>query len=135
MATPALETLNARPDGDQIRQELKYLRSITRDIPYILEQPTDSKPKEFSFPLGTVFKAPSREIGLDMKRMYARGLREHGIAGIELGFEDPHSQFILELVEAMGCNPDTHSSTQGALVRRKHPMNPRLVSLNCLFAL
>jgi hypothetical protein len=51
-----------------------------------------------------------------MKDAFAQALREYGILAVELGFSDPKSQFMLQVVEAMGCSPDTHSSTQGALV-------------------
>ena len=85
-------------------------------MPYVFEKPAEPEPEEFRFPLATLFKAPDRGIGLAMKDTYAIALREHGIAGIELGFEDPNSQFMLDLVEAMGCEPDSHSGSQGALV-------------------
>lgn len=55
-----------------------------------------------------------------MKDAYALALREYGLIAIELGFDDPKSHFMLEVVEAMGCKPDTHSSTEGALVRLNH---------------
>ncbi|KAJ7344079.1 hypothetical protein DFH08DRAFT_781508 [Mycena albidolilacea] len=71
--------------------------------------------KYFQLPLGTRFTAPSRELGLKMKEGFALALQENGVAVIELGFQDPKSDFMLELVEAMGCVPDTHSHTQGAL--------------------
>jgi len=103
------------PYSYPIGVELEHLRNMLKSVPYIFEKPTQPEVGEFKFPLGTLFRAPSREIGLSMKDAYAYALREHGIAGIELGFEDPDSQFILDLVEAVGCTPDTHSSTQGAL--------------------
>ncbi|SLM37563.1 Taurine catabolism dioxygenase TauD/TfdA [Lasallia pustulata] len=104
-----------QPDSVWMDKELNYLRKIVKDVPYIFEKATKPEPREFVFPLATLFKAPTREIGLGMKGTYADALHEHGIAGIELGFEDPDSKFMLDLVDAIGCTPDTHSSTQGAL--------------------
>ncbi|OTA95172.1 hypothetical protein M434DRAFT_20438 [Hypoxylon sp. CO27-5] len=93
-----------------------YLKSLVKSIPGVLNLPTINKAeKYFNLPLGTHFKAPSREMGLQMKSLFAHALREHGIVAIELGFDDSASQFMLQLVEAMGCKADTHSSTQGAL--------------------
>ena len=105
-----------QPDAVPMTKELSYLRNIVKDVPYIFKKSTQPEPKEFIFPLATLFKAPTREIGLDMKDTYTSALHEHGIAGIELGFKDPDSKFMLDLVDAIGCKPDTHSSTQGALV-------------------
>ncbi|KAI0485358.1 hypothetical protein GGR56DRAFT_617778 [Xylariaceae sp. FL0804] len=50
-----------------------------------------------------------------MRRSYAHALREHGLAVIELGFRDPDSDFIVQVVEAMGCEPDSHSGNHGPL--------------------
>lgn len=96
-------------------QQLNYLRQMAAANPFMTEKGTPPEASEFDFPLGTLFKAPNREIGLAMATMYAHAIREHGICGIEMGWADPNSQFILDVVNKMGCNPDTHSSTQGAL--------------------
>ncbi|KAF8169837.1 hypothetical protein K438DRAFT_1433412, partial [Mycena galopus ATCC 62051] len=69
----------------------------------------------FQLPPVTRFTAPSRVLGLKIKEGVALALQENGVAVIELGFQDPKSEFMLELVEAMGCVPDIHSHTQGAL--------------------
>ncbi|EAW08585.1 uncharacterized protein ACLA_033210 [Aspergillus clavatus NRRL 1] len=95
-------------------QEFTFLQNLVKTSPFFLH-PSQPKAEEFNFPLGTTFKAPTREIGLDMKNTFAQALKEYGIIAIELGFDDSKSQFMLEIVEAMGCTPDTHSSTQGAL--------------------
>ncbi|MCJ1351199.1 MAG: hypothetical protein MMC33_001181 [Icmadophila ericetorum] len=96
-------------------QELNYFRNIIEGFPFILKKIASPEASEFKFPLATLFTAPTREAGLSMTNNYAHALQEHGIAGIELGFEDPSSQFILDVIQAMGCTPDSHSSTQGAL--------------------
>lgn len=96
-------------------QQLNYLRKIATANPFITEKGAPPEVSEFEFPLATLFKAPNREVGLAMTKMYAHALREHGICGIEMGWPDPDSQFMLDVVKRMGCNPDTHSSTQGAL--------------------
>lgn len=83
--------------------------------PFIFEKSAPPKPSEFKFPLATLFKAPNRDVGLANAGMYAHAIREYGICGIEMGWPDPDSQFMLDVVNKMGCNPDTHSSTQGAL--------------------
>ena len=134
LAVPSQRSLNTgaamtpnQPDSVLMDKELNYLRNIVKDVPYIFENATKPEPKEFVFPLATLFKAPTREIGLDMKYTYADALHEHGIAGIELGFEDPDSKFMLDLVDAIGCTPDTHSSTQGALVC----IHPRRLTRPC----
>ena len=100
---------------DSPLQLLNYLRRMTHDNPFITEKGAPPEPSEFEFPLGSLFKAPNREVGLAMTEMYADALREYGICGIEMGGPDPDSQFILDVVHKMGCKPDTHSSTQGAL--------------------
>ena len=96
-------------------QQHDYLRRVAAASPYLLRPEVPPEDAEFSFPLATLFKAPTREVGLAMAGMYAQAIREYGIVAIELGWEDPESQFILDLVDQMGCQPDTHSSTQGAL--------------------
>jgi hypothetical protein len=50
-----------------------------------------------------------------MAPLYARSLTTHGIVAIQLGFDDPDSNFILSVVGAMGCRPDIHSKNHGAL--------------------
>ncbi|KAL1628556.1 hypothetical protein SLS56_005788 [Neofusicoccum ribis] len=115
---PALESINARPIPEiPPPPDYQYLRNLVKSIPIVLDKPAPrlTEEKYFQLPLGTRFKAPTRELGLDMNASFAHAIREHGLAVIELGFDDPKSHFMLELVEAMGCTPDTHSSTQGAL--------------------
>jgi hypothetical protein len=115
--------------------ELNYLRNTVQSHPFLLDTSKlskeqnvleETKDSSFVFPLATLFNAPTRDIGLNMHETYAHALREHGIVGIELGFEDPTSQFMLDLVDAMNCRPDTHSSTQGPLWDVKY--NPKGVS-------
>lgn len=96
-------------------QQFNYLRKVVSDNPYVKEKGTPLEPSEFEFPLATLYKVPTRDVGLAMSNMYARALQEYGICGIELGWSDPDSQFLLDLVHIMGCEPDTHSSTHGAL--------------------
>ncbi|KAI1370849.1 hypothetical protein F4677DRAFT_451032 [Hypoxylon crocopeplum] len=114
---PALETnatVGSTPVG--IPPDYSYLKALVKSTPVVLDLPTPNKAeKYFNLPLGTHFKAPSREMGLQMKNLFAHALREHGIVAIELGFDDGASQFTLQLIDALGCAPDTHSSTQGAL--------------------
>ncbi|KAJ7221789.1 hypothetical protein B0H12DRAFT_1193712 [Mycena haematopus] len=114
-AAPSLAEINL--DHKVQLPDYQFLRDLVKSIPLVLHKPVlDVKEeKYFELPLGTLFKAPSRELGLQMKEAFALALREKGLAVIELGFDDPKSHFLLELVEAMGCVPDTHSSTQGAL--------------------
>jgi hypothetical protein len=100
-------------------QESNFLKSLLPRTPIFLQQditPEQSDKHLFKFPLGTFFNAPTREIALSMKQAFAHALKERGIVGIQLGFEDPHSHFLLEIVEAMGCTADSHSNRQGALV-------------------
>ncbi|GFF95062.1 conserved hypothetical protein [Aspergillus lentulus] len=111
-SVPSREQLGL--DSSFSTQEIAFLQNLVRKSPLFLHA-SRNKAEEFRFPLGTTFKAPSREIGLDMKDAFAQALKEYGIVAVELGFSDPKSQFMLEVVEAMGCSPDTHSSTQGAL--------------------
>lgn len=96
-------------------QQLNYLGKMAAANPFITEKGAPPEASEFEFPLATLFKAPNREVGLAMSRMYAHAIREYGICGIEMGWPDPDSQFVLDVVNKMGCSPDTHSSTQGAL--------------------
>ena len=93
----------------------RYLQKVMSDMPYIKEKGSPPEPSEFEFPLATLFKAPNREVGLDMAKVYSRALQEHGICGIEISWPDPNSQFLLDVVHKMGGKPDTHSKTQGAL--------------------
>ena len=109
-------TNHTTPIGDDAPlQQLNYLRKIASNNPFITEKGAPREASEFEFPLGSAFKAPNPHVGLAMSKMYADALREYGICGIELGWSDPDSQFILDVVNKMGCQPDTHSSTQGAL--------------------
>ncbi|EED22584.1 conserved hypothetical protein [Talaromyces stipitatus ATCC 10500] len=110
----SLESGDSGLDTSFPLQEFTFLQNLIKNTPLFL-QPSKRKVDEFQFPLGTTFKASSREIGLEMKDAFAQALREYGIIAIELGFDDPKSHFMLEVVEAMGCTPDTHSSTEGAL--------------------
>ena len=105
----------ANSDDNAPFQRLNYLHKITAANPFITEKGAPAEPSEFEFPLGTLFKAPTREIGLASTSMYAHAMGEHGICGIELGWQDPDSQFMLDLINKIGYTPDTHSSTQGAL--------------------
>ncbi|GME28992.1 hypothetical protein B0H12DRAFT_1193924, partial [Neofusicoccum parvum] len=113
-ASPSIGRTTFNP----FRSHYQYLRNLVKSIPIALDKPAPRLTEEryFQLPLGTRFKAPTRELGLDMNASFAHAIREHGLAVIELGFDDPKSHFMLELVEAMGCTPDTHSSTQGALL-------------------
>ncbi|KAK8043432.1 hypothetical protein PG993_005862 [Apiospora rasikravindrae] len=102
--------------------EAEFFRKMVQSFPNILhkhntktldqEQPPD---QYFEFPLGARFSAPTRDVGLSMRDMVSCSLHQHGVAAIELGFEDEKSQFLLELVKQMNFEPDSHSSTQGAL--------------------
>jgi hypothetical protein len=104
-------------DSKVLAPDYQFLRNLVKSIPLVLHRPVpETKEKYFRLPLGTRFTAPSRELGLQMKHSFAHALLEKGLVVIELGFGDPKSHFMLELVEAMGCVPDMHSSTQGALV-------------------
>ena len=96
-------------------QRLNYLHKITAANPFITEKGVPTEPSEFELPLGTLFKAPTREIGLALTSLYALAMGEHGICAIELGWRDPDSQFMLDVINKIGFTPDTHSSTQGAL--------------------
>ena len=96
-------------------QQLNYLRKMAAANPFLTEKGEPPEPSEFEFPLATLFKPPDRQVGLAMASMYANAIREHGICSIEMGWPNPDSQFMLDVVEKMGCSPDTHSSTQGAL--------------------
>ncbi|CAF9919914.1 hypothetical protein IMSHALPRED_004761 [Imshaugia aleurites] len=96
-------------------EQLSYLRKVATASPFISVKAAPPEASEFQFPLATRFKAPNREVGLSMASMYAQAIREHGICAIEMGWPDPDSQFMLDVISKMGCNPDTHSSTQGAL--------------------
>lgn len=69
-----------------------------------------------------------------MKQAFAHALKERGILGIQLGFEDPNSQFLLDIVEAMGCTPDSHSNRQGALVSHHLYWKLRLPKLTPTFS-
>jgi hypothetical protein len=74
-----------------------------------------SNSREFSFPDGTMFEAPNVDVGLAMAPAYARSLITHGVVAIQPSFNDPDSEFILSIIEAMGCRRDTHSASHGAL--------------------
>lgn len=122
-ATPGHAYTPLKPLADH-----QWLQSLVKKIPLVLDVPTPktAEPDQyFQLPLGTHFRAPSREMGWEMAKSFGHALREHGLAVIELGFEDPKSSFILEVIEAMGCSADSHSSTQGALVR----LSPFSISL------
>ncbi|OJJ47065.1 hypothetical protein ASPZODRAFT_131998 [Penicilliopsis zonata CBS 506.65] len=70
---------------------------------------------EFQFPPGTFFTAATRQVGLDMRNVYRKALIKNGIVAIELKFDDPASQFLVDLVAAMQFKADKHSDTQGVL--------------------
>ncbi|KAJ7754672.1 hypothetical protein DFH07DRAFT_723207, partial [Mycena maculata] len=82
----------------------------------------------FQLPPGTRFTAPSREWGLEMKKSFTHALQDTGLVVVELGFADPKSHFMLELIEAMGYTPDTHSSTHGALWDVTYTPSPKVGS-------
>jgi len=121
-------TMNQVADGPggSIAADVEFLRKMAQSFPNILhkdnktsktaEQPAD---QYFEFPLGARFSAPSREVGLSMRDMVSCSLHEHGVAVVELGFEDEKSQFLLEVVKQMNFEPDSHSSTTGALVSKR----------------
>jgi len=96
-------------------QQLLYFRKMAVASPFITEKAAPPEARKFEFPLGTQFEAPDRDVGLSMASMYAHAIRQYDICAIEVGWSDPKSQFILDVVNAMGCAPDTHSSAQGAL--------------------
>ena len=110
----AAESVSTAATSD-VAQQAKFLRRVAAASPFVNMNGAPPEDSEFKFPLATLFKAPTREVGLAMAGMYAQAIREYGIVGIEIGWQDPESRFILELVDQMGCKPDTHSSTQGAL--------------------
>jgi len=95
-------------------QQLLYFRKMAVASPFITEKAAPPEARKFEFPLGTQFEAPDRDVGLSMASMYAHAIRQYDICAIEVGWSDPKSQFILDVVNAMGCAPDTHSSAQGA---------------------
>lgn len=113
LSMAAIETTTTGEDSSL--QQLNYLRRLAQDNPFIMEKGAPPEASEFEFPLGSLFKAPNRQVGLACTEMYADALREYGIYGIEMEWPDPESQFILEVINKMGCRPDSHSSTQGAL--------------------
>ena len=76
------------------------------DMPYIQGTGYAPETSDFEFPSIALSKAPNREIGLDMAKTYSRALRKHGICGIELGWADPNSEFLIELVKRMGGKAD-----------------------------
>ena len=117
----AVDTTRTVSDNAPI-QNLNYLRKVSFANPFITRKRTPPETSEFQFPLATLFKAPNRQIGLAMTRMYAQAIREYGICGIEIGWPDPDSQFMLDVVDHMGCKPDTHSSTEGPLWDVKHKL-------------
>ncbi|KAJ7128804.1 hypothetical protein C8R43DRAFT_897115 [Mycena crocata] len=75
----------------------------------------ETEEKYFKLPPGTRFTASSREHALAMKNSFADALQEKGLVVLHLGFDDPMSHFMLELIKAMGYMPDAHSGTHGAL--------------------
>ncbi|KAK8000675.1 hypothetical protein PG990_013275 [Apiospora arundinis] len=119
---PAMAMNNAAEGpGNSIAADVEFLRKMVQSFPNILhaekaknaeQQPAD---QYFEFPLGARFTAPTHEVGLSMRDMVSCSLHEHGVAVVELGFEDEKSQFLLELVKQMNFEPDSHSSTTGAL--------------------
>ncbi|KAJ7358416.1 hypothetical protein DFH08DRAFT_953563 [Mycena albidolilacea] len=114
-ATASMAEVNL--DYKALLPDYNFLRSLVKTISLVLDRPVSSTEKQyFQLPLRMLFTAPSRELGLQMKETFALALKEKGLVIIELGFEDPESLFMFELVEIMGYVPDTHSSTQGALL-------------------
>ena len=76
------------------------------DMPSIQGKGYAPETSDPEFPSIALSKAPNREIGLDMAKTYSRALRKHGICGIELGWADPNSEFLLELIQRMGGKTD-----------------------------
>ncbi|KAJ7465584.1 hypothetical protein FB451DRAFT_1402610 [Mycena latifolia] len=74
-------------------------KALLPDCQVLQKLIAETEDKYFPLPPGMQFAAPSRERGLEIK----------------LGFEDPKSHFMLELLEFMGYTLDTHSSTHGVL--------------------
>lgn len=98
----------------------QWLENFVKKVPLLVNNvqipKTGDADQYFELPLGTHFRAPSRDMGQEMAQLFKHAIDEHGLAVIELGFDDARSSFLLEVIEAMGCLADTHSSTQGALV-------------------
>lgn len=123
----ACDTQPREPRGDY-----QWLQTLVRKNPLVLDVPHHHEAEVdqyFQLPLGTHFRAPSSEMGIAMGEAVGHALRKHGLAVIDLGFEDPRSNFLLEIINSMGCSADTHSSTQGALVNlpaTDQLMDPRL---------
>jgi hypothetical protein len=116
-ATATADITGGNVDHRALPPDYQFLSNLVKTMPFVLNRPVPQmEEKYFQLPLGTWFTAPTRELGLQMKDSFAHALQEKGLAVIELGFEDPKSHFMLDLVKAIGCVPDTHSSTQGALV-------------------
>ncbi|KAF8583942.1 Clavaminate synthase-like protein [Ramaria rubella] len=69
---------------------------------------------DFQFPKGTLQFALSPQTARKDFDRYRDTLKEHGILSIQLGFADPASSFMEEIVRALGT-PATHSDTEGAL--------------------
>ena len=83
---------------------------------------------DFEFPSIALSKAPNREVGLDMAKTYSRALRKHGICGIELGWADPNSEFLLDLVQRMGGKLDgAHLQPAGTATNSVSPTITELV--------
>ncbi|KAF2142308.1 uncharacterized protein K452DRAFT_297626 [Aplosporella prunicola CBS 121167] len=123
-SSAAIESSSSSPRhlGDLPPPDYHFLRTLVQRMPFVQPEPKSttavSQPQDdtvFQLPLGSWFKVPSRALGLSMTATFDHALQEQGLVAIKLGFKDPHSAFMLELVQAMGCVPDTHSGTQGAL--------------------
>ncbi|KAK8061644.1 hypothetical protein PG994_008010 [Apiospora phragmitis] len=119
---PAM-TMDCAAEGPGSSGDAEFLRKMVLSFPNILhqdkanlsEQQQQPADQYFEFPLGARFSAPTREVGLSMRDMVSCSLLEHGVAAIELGFEDEKSDFLVELVKQMNFEADSHSSTQGPL--------------------
>ncbi|KAF8583943.1 Clavaminate synthase-like protein [Ramaria rubella] len=69
---------------------------------------------EFHFPMDTLQFALSPQVARNDFDRYRDALKEHGVLSIQLGFSDPASSFMEEIVQAIG-SPASHSDTEGAL--------------------
>lgn len=69
----------------------------------------------YKFPANTILKAPSRGATHSLITPIAHALRTHGIVIVHLGFPDPQSDYIKDLVRFLGCTAQTHSAHDGVL--------------------
>lgn len=69
----------------------------------------------YQFPPNTILTAGTRNAANSLVPSIADALRTHGIIVIQLGFSDPDSSYITELVQSLGCSAQTHSAHDGVL--------------------